>query len=227
MNTGQIVKSKTTESFTVIPNDFLQNKTISLQAKGLLGYLLSLPHDWVINKMQLYSIFTENKRTSVDSAFNELVGLGYILSAKIINEDTHQFIGYNYIVYSTPNTSENQQEPIAGFPQSGFLQSENQHLQKKEYTKDILTTKERELGISEKQTIVQAIPDSVDDVKQYMLEQNIMNAEANAIKFFNFYEAKGWMIGKNKVKSWKSCVKTWDLPKNRNLLVSDKPKNPW
>lgn len=177
--------------------------------------------------MQLYSIFTENKRTSVDSAFNELVGLGYILSAKIINEDTHQFIGYNYIVYSTPTTSENQQEPIAGFPQSGFLQSGNQHLQKKEYTKDILTTKERELGISEKQIIVQAIPDSVDDVKQYMLEQNIMNAEANAVKFFNFYEAKGWMIGKNKVKSWKSCVKTWDLPKSREVEKLEKPKNPW
>ena len=26
-----------------------------------------------------------------------------------------------------------------------------------------------------------------------------------------YYDAKGWMIGKNKVKDWKACIRTWEL----------------
>lgn len=84
------------------------------------------------------------------------------------------------------------------------------------------------MGIIKK--TVQAIPATIDDVEQYMLEQNIMNAKMNAEKFFNFYEAKGWMVGKNKIKSWKACVKTWGLPKSPVNLIkneSDKTANTW
>ena len=27
--------------------------------------------------------------------------------------------------------------------------------------------------------------------------------------FVAFYESKGWMVGKNKMKSWQSCCVTW------------------
>ena len=29
-------------------------------------------------------------------------------------------------------------------------------------------------------------------------------------KFFDFYEAKGWMVGKSPMKDWKACVRTWE-----------------
>ena len=28
-------------------------------------------------------------------------------------------------------------------------------------------------------------------------------------KFFNFYESKGWMIGRNKMKNWKAAARNW------------------
>jgi hypothetical protein len=34
------------------------------------------------------------------------------------------------------------------------------------------------------------------------------NVDANA--FIDFYESKNWMIGKNKMKDWKACVRTWE-----------------
>ena len=34
-------------------------------------------------------------------------------------------------------------------------------------------------------------------------------AHTIAIKFWNFYDAKDWMVGKNKMKKWKSAVMTW------------------
>lgn len=30
-------------------------------------------------------------------------------------------------------------------------------------------------------------------------------------KFFDFYESKGWMVGKTKMKNWKAAVRTWEV----------------
>ena len=29
------------------------------------------------------------------------------------------------------------------------------------------------------------------------------------MKWWNFYNSKGWFVGKNKMKSWKSAIVTW------------------
>lgn len=59
---------------------------------------------------------------------------------------------------------------------------------------------------------------SVDEVKEYCLERrNNVDSE----KFVDFYTAKGWMIGKNKVKDWKACVRTWEkkdeIPQKKSI----------
>jgi len=47
----------------------------------------------------------------------------------------------------------------------------------------------------------------LDDVKDYcILRKNNIDAEA----FMDFYESKGWQIGKEIMKSWKACVRTWE-----------------
>jgi len=57
---------------------------------------------------------------------------------------------------------------------------------------------------------------TLDELKEYMDSIN-MNDVSN--KFFDFYEAKGWMIGKNKMKDWKSAVRTWK-PNNLKLSIN-------
>ena len=48
---------------------------------------------------------------------------------------------------------------------------------------------------------------TVDEVRAYCTERkNKVDPEA----FVNFYESKGWMNGKNKMKDWKACVRTWE-----------------
>jgi len=49
-------------------------------------------------------------------------------------------------------------------------------------------------------------PPTADEVKTYMQEQAMDDLSE---KFVNFYEAKGWQIGKNKMKDWKAAVRTW------------------
>jgi len=41
-----IVRAKRKTNFTIIGNTGLKDKRLSLKAKGLLAYMLSLPDDW-------------------------------------------------------------------------------------------------------------------------------------------------------------------------------------
>jgi len=52
----------------------------------------------------------------------------------------------------------------------------------------------------------------VNDIKEYCLwRNNGIDAET----FFDFYESKNWLIGKNKMKDWKACVRTWEKRQNK------------
>lgn len=48
---------------------------------------------------------------------------------------------------------------------------------------------------------------TIQEIKDYCFERkNNVNAE----KFFNYYEANGWKVGKNAMKDWQACVRTWE-----------------
>ena len=49
-------------------------------------------------------------------------------------------------------------------------------------------------------------PPTLDDIKNYVAENEL---SCNAEKFFDFYQSKGWMVGKNKMKDWRAAVRNW------------------
>ena len=51
------------------------------------------------------------------------------------------------------------------------------------------------------------VPPTVDEVKAYCQERN---NKVDPQKFVDFYECKGWMVGKNHMKDWKAAVRTWE-----------------
>jgi len=60
---------------------------------------------------------------------------------------------------------------------------------------------------------------SLDEVKNYcILRKNNIDTEA----FIDFYESKGWQIGKEKMKSWKACVRTWESREKKNPKTMSK-----
>ena len=50
------------------------------------------------------------------------------------------------------------------------------------------------------------IPPNPEWVRAYIAENGY---KVDAAKFCDFYEAKGWKIGKNKMKDWQAAVRTW------------------
>lgn len=50
-------------------------------------------------------------------------------------------------------------------------------------------------------------PPTLEEVQDYCRERgNNVNPE----QFYDFYEAKGWMIGRNRMKDFKAAVRTWE-----------------
>lgn len=56
------------------------------------------------------------------------------------------------------------------------------------------------------------IKPSIEEIQKYCNERN-NNVDAN--RFYNFYESKGWMVGKNKMKDWKAAVRTWEQKEDK------------
>lgn len=54
---------------------------------------------------------------------------------------------------------------------------------------------------------------TVEEVRAYCRERN---NGINADSFVDFYESKGWLIGKNKMKDWKAAVRTWERSRKNN-----------
>lgn len=48
---------------------------------------------------------------------------------------------------------------------------------------------------------------TLEEVKAYCLERN---NNVDAERFYDYYEANGWKVGKNSMKDWKASVRTWE-----------------
>lgn len=57
---------------------------------------------------------------------------------------------------------------------------------------------------------------TIEEIKQYCIERN-NNVDAD--KFFNYYESKGWVVGKSSMKDWKACVRTWESNQKKEQKV--------
>jgi hypothetical protein len=68
-------------------------------------------------------------------------------------------------------------------------------------------SKVKKSKVKESKYICHFTPPTLKEVQDYCKSRN---NGVDAEKWFNFYTAKGWMIGKNKMKDWKAAVRTWE-----------------
>lgn len=62
---------------------------------------------------------------------------------------------------------------------------------------------------------------TVEEVRAYCLERkNNIDPE----RFVDYYESNGWKVGKNPMKDWKACVRSWE--KNSDQRKTERPAAP-
>ena len=54
---------------------------------------------------------------------------------------------------------------------------------------------------------IYTIPPLFNDVLEHCMKEKI---DVDINKWFNFYESKGWLVGKTKMKNWKASIRTWE-----------------
>lgn len=62
------------------------------------------------------------------------------------------------------------------------------------------------------------IPPKVEWIQRYCDQRN---NTVDPQQFFDFYESKGWLVGKVKMKDWQASVRTWE--KNNKYQIKVKP----
>jgi len=66
------------------------------------------------------------------------------------------------------------------------------------------------------------IPPTVEEIRAYCKERkNNVDPES----FYDFYESKGWMVGKTKMKDWKAAVRTWERRDGNTTKGQHKKEN--
>jgi len=65
------------------------------------------------------------------------------------------------------------------------------------------------------------IPPAIEEVTNYCIERK---NQVDPEKFIDFYQSKGWLVGKTKMKDWKASVRTWEKGEdNGNKVAKHKP----
>lgn len=146
-NQNTFIRSKHDKQnpYTIISREMFHDPDLSLAAKGLLGYFLTLPDDWKINHSHLQKAL-KTGRYALDSALHELIEKGY--AKRELKREGGRFQAYQYEISESKIFLPLQEN------RSGFPAAENQQLLSNDKTKEIKTNKEKiykkEIPIEEK-----------------------------------------------------------------------------
>lgn len=136
MSNTTIQKCRASRYYSRISNSVLQDPRLTLKARGLIGYILSLPDNWTISIAHLSTI-SPDKEFSIRSAMDELKRFGYMSNEKI-RDQAGRIIESRWTAYDDPDENLDFRKSLEINPRSGFPHVGNQGLQKKH----TITTKE-------------------------------------------------------------------------------------
>ena len=96
--TYRVVKNK---NYTIMSNYHLKDKSLSLKAKGLLSFMLSLPDGWIFTIKGLVSVCKEQTK-AIRSGLKELEEHNYLIREK--KQGIKGQFNYDYSIYEVPYT---------------------------------------------------------------------------------------------------------------------------
>lgn len=203
-----IKRAEHTDGFTVIQNDTLRDERLSLEARGFLAFLLTMSDGWDFSTKGLAGLAGISERTVMRLA-KELKAAGY-LEQKGVRNERGVITGWEWTVseVSTVRETHSVANPQCGSPTVwDNPQCGDRVPIRNTKDKEIPKVKKYQSERNNKGGAKRFKPPTVDEVRAYCQERgNNVNPES----FVAFYDSKGWMVGKNKMKDWHAAVRTWE-----------------
>lgn len=138
-----ILRKQNKERFTVIDNNIVQDKRLSLKNFGLLIKLLSLPDNWEFSEKGL-KVIVPDGMSSIRSGLKDLQALGYLKRSRVRDEQG-RLCNVEWTVLEIPDISPKCENPILDNPS---LENHTQYTTKRNKTKVIKNESYTDDGIS-------------------------------------------------------------------------------
>lgn len=207
-----IMRAKHATKFVSIQYDTLRDNRISITARGILAYMLTMADDWVFSVNGLAQALGISRPTLIKYV-KELQAAGYVEIGDS-RSNGGQFTGKAWTVYEIPQShskenrdtenlttaSHSQKNRTTEKPNYGFFDTKNK--QSKEIT-NIRTNKSN----STTRTREKFTPPTLEEVTAYCLERK---NNVDPQRWLDHYTSNGWRVGKNPMKDWKAAVRTWE-----------------
>lgn len=119
-----IIRVEKQRKYTCVSNVPLRDARLSLKARGLITYCLSLPDNWSYSVSGLVKVIGSEGKSSIQSALRELEECGYLIRKRLHDADG-KFTGTEYILFEEPQHKEKQplaenQSMVAGVERTPF-----------------------------------------------------------------------------------------------------------
>lgn len=174
--------------------------------------LLSVSTGGVIPYEQIEPTFEEELALKIDEDVEDIkLTITYLFAQKLIECNDNDYLLVETATRIGGETAA--AERVRRFRQkkTKLLQS-NADVTKSNAILDIDKDKEKDIESietksSDKPRSNKFIKPTVEEIAEYCRERD---NGIDAQQFYDFYESKGWLIGKTKMKDWKAAVRTWE-----------------
>ena len=190
--------------FEIIPRALAQAIT-NPDALAIWIYLVTKPTNWIVRKTEIMQHFGISRYRYAD-AMKLLKDMKLVTIAHVQDEQGKMTGTLIWVHASNEVYTEDTIYRHVGTPNS----------------RENSTLKEQESLLKNNRVIGKFVPPEVEEVRNYIKEHKY---PVDPEQFVDFYESKGWMIGKNKMRSWQAAVRTWSrgdrqLPKTQATDVT-------
>ncbi|WP_316204497.1 helix-turn-helix domain-containing protein [Bradyrhizobium sp. SZCCHNS3051] len=96
-----IVRREHRAHFTIVPNAVFTDERLSVEAKGVLGFLLSRPHKWRVRLDHIGRTLLVGRK-KLQRIFRELISAGYVTREQQRLADGQRFGEIDYVVRDVP-----------------------------------------------------------------------------------------------------------------------------
>lgn len=149
-----------------------------------------------------------SSKSRIIKVLNEMVAKGLIIK-KTAGRFNFYVTNYNYVC--------NTEEPTVSVQHPTRCQIDTE-------SSVVPTPNNINNNINDTISVKRFVKPNVEEIEHYCKERN---NSVDAQQFFDYYESKGWKIGKSPMKDWKAAVRTWERNNfNNNKSVPEEPSNP-
>ena len=189
--------------YAIIPADVRYDERLPLGARLLYGEITALCNEkgycWAGNKYfaELYKV---NTRTVINW-INSLSENGYVFTEFEYKENSKEISARKLKIIQLGG------EKIF----TGVVKKTSRGGEKiftDNNTCEYITTISKDIVVGQQQKKEKKFKKPTpEEIAQYCLERK---NDIDAVYFYDYYEAKGWKVGKTPMKNWKAAVRTWE-----------------